>query len=136
MLKEDASMRKRLMLVIVLLFGVLLAGCTPSPATTTGGGGEGTIVNVELVSMEIRFPDGKPDLSAGTVTFHVKNVTTDGEEHSFEIEGNGIEEELENHLQPGEEGDLTVTLEAGTYTIYCPVEDHREEGMEDELTVK
>jgi plastocyanin len=131
-------MRRLLMLLVVLLAAVMLAGCMPNLETDTGtgGGGEGTIVNVDLVSYEIQWPDGKPDLSAGTVTFHVKNVTTDGEEHSFEIEGNGIEEELEHHLQPGEEADLTVTLEPGTYTVYCTVEDHRMEGMEDTLTVK
>jgi uncharacterized cupredoxin-like copper-binding protein len=91
------------------------------------------MVEVELVSYEIHMPQ---TLQAGTNTFHVVNHATD-EEHSFEIEGNGIEEELESHLQPGEEGTLTVDLPAGTYTVYCPVEDHRTaHGMEIEVTVK
>ena len=30
---------------------------------------------------------------------------------------------------PGEAGELTVHLEPGTYSIYCPVADHEDEGM-------
>ena len=55
--------------------------------------------------------------------------------HNFEIEGQGIEEELEQNLQPGATATLQVDLQPGSYTVYCPVANHREQGMELALTV-
>jgi uncharacterized cupredoxin-like copper-binding protein len=56
-------------------------------------------------------------------------------EHNFEVEGQGIERELERNLQPGESATLDVDLQPGTYTVYCPVADHRGRGMEVTLSV-
>ena len=68
----------------------------------------------------------------GTTTFRVVN---DGQtEHALEIEGGGIEEETDV-LGPGESAELTVELEEGKYELYCPVGNHREQGMEGTLTV-
>ena len=39
--------------------------------------------------------------------------------HAVEVEGNGVEEESETVT--GGETELTVDLEAGEYTYYCPV---------------
>lgn len=57
------------------------------------------------------------------------------EEHDFEIEGQGIEDVFEQNLQPGETQTLQVDLAPGEYTVYCPVGDHRKQGMELALTV-
>ncbi|MFW6296175.1 MAG: hypothetical protein ACOC04_03170, partial [Halothece sp.] len=56
-------------------------------------------------------------------------------EHNFEIEGQGIEREFEQNLQPGESATMEVNLEPGTYRAYCPVGNHPERGMSMELTV-
>ena len=98
--------------------------------TGTGALAEAGTVNVGLIEYQIDMPASVP---AGTVTFNITNNGT--MEHSFHIEGNGIDQELEPHLQPGESGTLTVDLAPGTYTVYCPVEDHRSRGMELQLTV-
>lgn len=87
-------------------------------------------VEVRLHGRTIEMPASLPP---GETTFTVTN--TGEHEHNFEIEGNGIERELETNLQPGETGELTVTLEPGEYTVYCPVGDHREEGMVTTLRV-
>jgi plastocyanin len=55
--------------------------------------------------------------------------------HAVEIEGNGVEEETET-VTGQDAPPLTVDLKPGTYEIYCPVGDHRAEGMEATLTVK
>jgi len=88
--------------------------------------------------VEVSLVDGSIEMSeqiaAGSVTFNVTNNGT--EEHGFEIEGEGVEEEIEGNLQPGESGSLTVDLAAGEYHVYCPVGDHAEMGMELTLTVE
>jgi uncharacterized cupredoxin-like copper-binding protein len=127
-------MMRKLLTVSILLIGMVILSACASPTTPAPPPSEGQTVEVELVSYEIHMSQ---TLQAGTLTFHVVNNTDDGEEHSLEIEGNGIEVELESHLQPGEEGTLTVDLAPGTYRFYCPVEDHAEEhGMEIEVTVE
>ena len=92
----------------------------------------GEEVEVSLSEFTIDMPT---ELSAGSVTFSISN---DGEfPHSFEIENEdmGFEEGLDANLEPGDSDTLTVDLEPGTYVIYCPVGNHREMGMEVELTV-
>lgn len=87
-------------------------------------------VEVRLHDRVIEMPDSLPE---GRTTFVVTN--TGQVPHNFEVEGRGLEAELEQALQPGETGELTVDLAAGTYTVYCPVGDHQEAGMEKELQV-
>jgi uncharacterized cupredoxin-like copper-binding protein len=92
----------------------------------------GEEVDVSLSEFTIDMPT---ELSAGSVTF---NISNDGEfPHSFEIENEdmGFEEGLDANLEPGDSDTLTVDLEPGTYEVYCPVGNHREMGMELELTV-
>jgi glucose/arabinose dehydrogenase/uncharacterized cupredoxin-like copper-binding protein len=96
-----------------------------------GAAGGGEAIAVSLVDGSIDMPDSIP---AGTVTFEVSNDGT--MEHSFEIEGQGIEEELEENLEPGAAGSLTVELAPGEYRVYCPVADHAAQGMELTLTVE
>ena len=73
-------------------------------------------------------------LQAGLISFEVTNDGTI--EHNFEVEGEGIEEELEENLQPGESGTLEFELPAGEYRVYCPVANHAQQGMELTLMVE
>ena len=69
----------------------------------------------------------------GPVRFVVANGAD--VEHGFEVEGQGIEEEIV--IAPGSSDSLTVELEQpGEYVIYCPVGDHRQRGMTGTLTVQ
>ena len=72
-------------------------------------------------------------LDPGSYTFHVVN---DGSVvHAFEVEGPSGEVETAD-LEPGASADLEVELsEAGEYEIYCPVDGHRDQGMEGTITV-
>ena len=85
---------------------------------------------MSLTEFVVDMPESLP---AGPTTFVVTNDGTI--EHSLEIEGQGIEEALEPHLQPGETGELTVDLQPGSYEAYCPIGNHQEQGMSVELTV-
>ena len=70
---------------------------------------------------------------AGTVTFEVSN---DGKAvHALEVEAPGGEVET-GSIQPGESATLTADLDQpGSYEWYCPVGNHRDLGMEGEITV-
>ena len=89
-----------------------------------------TTTEVGLTEYEIAMPTS---LSAGSQTFRVTNNGTT--EHNFEVEGQGIEQEFETNLSPGETQTMQLDLAPGTYEVYCPVGNHRDQGMELQLTV-
>ncbi len=102
---------------------------TTAEDTTGGGGGE----TVALTESDFAIDPADPTVAAGTVTFE---ITNDGQSpHNIEIEGNGVEE-LSDTFEPGAGGELTVELEPGTYEMYCAIGNHRELGMDGEVTVE
>ena len=105
-------------------------GATETSTATTAGAGEA--VDMSLTDFALNPAD--PAVKAGTVTF---NVTNDGQTtHALEVEGPGAEVETDD-LAPGDSAKLTVDLnKAGNYEMYCPVDNHKEMGMEGEVTVK
>lgn len=88
-------------------------------------------VEVKLTEYKIEMPTS---VAAGATTFKVTNAGK--ETHGFEVEGNGLEKEIEPRLQKGGTGMLQVDLKPGTYKIYCPVDGHKTLGMSLSLTVK
>jgi hypothetical protein len=105
--------------ILLLVAGFAMAGDAPLP-----------IIEVKLTEFAIELPKTVP---IGKMVFSVTNAGT--MEHNFEVEGKGLEKKLEMNLKPGETGNLQVDLPAGTYTVYCPVDDHRKRGMQLELIV-
>jgi uncharacterized cupredoxin-like copper-binding protein len=106
---------------------------TQASTTSSGGGGAGG--TVDLSATDFKFTPSDPSVKAGNVNFTLKN---DGQTaHSLEIEDvNGEDVELEGDVSPGQSGTLTANLKPGTYEFYCPVDNHKEMGMEGEITVK
>jgi uncharacterized cupredoxin-like copper-binding protein len=116
-----------------LVVSLAIAGCeTERDENTTEGTppAEGAAVEVVLTEFAIDMPTSVP---AGTVSFDIANSGTMA--HNFEVEGEGVEESLDEDLDPNQAETLTVELAPGTYTVYCPIGDHREQGMEVELEV-
>jgi plastocyanin len=88
---------------------------------------------VALTATEYKFDPADVTVdAAGKVTF---TVTNDGQEtHALEVEGDDVEEETDS-IAAGDSGTLTVDLEPGEYELYCPIDGHREQGMEGKLVV-
>ena len=121
-------------------------GNTPSSsaATTTSSSSGGALKTIVIKETEYKLSPATVTLSKpGTYTFKVEdNGST---QHSLEIEGEGLkseggeegEAELEQTLNPGQSGVLTVSFEKpGTYEMYCPVDGHEQIGMKGEVVVK
>ncbi|MGH8834950.1 MAG: plastocyanin/azurin family copper-binding protein [Actinomycetes bacterium] len=123
---------------------VLLVGCggsdepsaqptssAPATSATASPSASGTVVTVTETEYALQL--SQDTFTPGTYTFVAENAgnTT----HALEIEGPGIEEQETDTLSPGDSGQLTVDLQAGTYELYCPVGGHRGLGMETEITV-
>ena len=107
----------------------------PTQASTSGGGASGAGA-VDLTATDFRFNPSDKTVKSGNVTFNLKN---DGQvTHGLEIEDvtPGHDQELEGNVSPGSSGTLSVNLKPGKYTFYCPVDHHRQMGMEGSFTVK
>jgi uncharacterized cupredoxin-like copper-binding protein len=106
-----------------------------TPATTTGGAGGGAGQTVDMTAADFKFDPSDSTVKSGNVTFNLKNQGQ--EPHSLEIEDvNGQDQEIEGDVAPGQSGTLTVNLPPGKYEFYCPVANHKEMGMEGDITVK
>jgi plastocyanin len=107
-------------------------GADTGEAASGGSGGDATKLKLTA------DPDGgltfdKTELTAkpGKVTITMDNPSD--VPHAVEVEGNGVEEETKT-LTNGT-ADVTVDLKAGEYVFYCPVDGHKEGGMEGTMTV-
>jgi uncharacterized cupredoxin-like copper-binding protein len=120
---------------LLALFAVLaLAACgsSSSESGTTGQASAGQAISISETEFKLDPSSVQVD-QAGTVTFRVTNDGTI--DHALEVEGPGVEEEAEA-IKPGESAELTVDLSKdGSYEIYCPIDGHRDSGMEGTLTV-
>jgi uncharacterized cupredoxin-like copper-binding protein len=106
-----------------------------TPATTTGGAGGGAGQTVDMTAADFKFDPSDTTVKSGNVTFNLKNQGQ--APHSLEIEDvNGQDQEIEGDVAPGQSGTLTVNLPPGKYEFYCPVANHKEMGMEGDITVK
>jgi uncharacterized cupredoxin-like copper-binding protein len=133
----------RLPIVVLLAGSLAFAGCgddnddgdstgaaEQSAPAASGGGGE----TVSLSASEFKFTPSDPAVKkTGKVTFKVKN---DGNtDHALEVEGPNGETETDA-IASGESATLTVDLsKAGKYEMYCPIGNHRDQGMEGTVTV-
>ena len=117
------------------------AASPPPPAAAqtdttgaAGGGGGGETVEVAAdPGGELAFEQDSLTAPAGSVTFAFTNEAN--VPHDFKIEKDG-EDVGGTEVVTAGEAEATVELEAGDYTFYCSVGNHREQGMEGELTVE
>ena len=115
-----------------------------APTTTNNSSSGGALKTIVIKETEFKLSPSSVTLSKpGTYKFKAENEGS--YQHSLEIEGKGVKSEgseegeaaLEQALNPGQSGVLTVTFQKpGTYEMYCPVDGHEQEGMKGEVVVK
>ena len=107
-------------------------GADTGGASSGGGGGGATKLKLTAdPGGALKFDKTELTAKPGKVTITMDNPSD--VPHAVEVEGNGVEEETKT-LTDGT-ADVTVDLKAGRYEFYCPVDGHKEGGMEGTLTV-
>ena len=126
----------------------LLSACSSSggdqPASGASSAGAGTALSgpaaapgtsatISVTETEFHLALSKSSVAAGAVNFLVRNaghIT-----HALTIDGPGVEDDTTKSLSPGQSAKLTVTMKAGKYDVYCPVGNHKMEGMDTSVSV-
>jgi uncharacterized cupredoxin-like copper-binding protein len=122
---------------ILVPAALTLAGCGGSSSnqaasSTSTGPAAGQTISLTEKEFSIT-PSTIKVAKTGTYTFDVKNDGTIT--HALEVEGNGVEQRT-GDISAGSSATLTVTLsKKGSYEVYCPIDGHRQNGMEASLTV-
>jgi plastocyanin len=101
---------------------------TPAASGATGVSGN----QVTVGETEFKLTLSSDTFSAGAYTFRAVN---NGKiVHSLEITGPGANATTPD-LQPGQSAELHVTLQDGSYDLFCPIDSHKSLGMDQEITV-
>jgi plastocyanin len=126
---------RRTILTGLTVLALAVAGCggddESSGGSSSGGGGE-TLQLSAPENGDLKFDTDSLTAKAGSLTIEFSNPSS--VPHAVEVEGNGVEEESETVT--GGDASLSVDVEPGEYTFYCPVDGHRQGGMEGTLTVE
>lgn len=111
--------------------GVPVAGAGPTSASTTSAAAKGTPVSVVEKEFSISLTPGT--LTAGTYSFTVHNEGSFA--HNLNIQGPGVSQQASATVAPGQSAVLTVTLQKGSYELWCSVDSHKDRGMDLALSV-
>jgi plastocyanin len=103
---------------------------TPSAAPTEAATGSSTLAIEADPSGENAFTETELTATAGEVTIEFANPSQSP--HAVVIEGADATTET---VTDADAPPVTVELAAGEYTFFCPVGNHRADGMEGTLTV-
>ena len=120
----------------------------PAPTSTSGSGnkggnagkkggnaaGKGSNLAIAADSSgQLKFDKSSLSAKAGKVTITMDNPAP--VPHAIAVEGSGIDKKGKT-VQMGGKSTVTVTLKPGKYTFYCPVDGHKQAGMQGSLNVQ
>jgi plastocyanin len=96
--------------------------------------GPGGTLQLAASESDLAYDTTSLDSKPGKVTIDFTNPST--LEHDVAIEGSNGEDIADSELIAKSKTSVSAELAPGTYTFFCTVPGHREEGMEGTLTVK
>ena len=116
----------------ILLAALLLAGCGGSSDEASQEEGS-PIRTIQISLKEFSITPATITMAeAGTYEFA---VTNEGQfPHALDIEADDAEAETGN-IEPGQSKTISFTLPAGSHEMYCPIGNHRDQGMEGTIAV-
>lgn len=127
---RDSGARRALLAAAALL----LTGCSgttggsassestsPADRGASGPGSAYTVVSAFETEYSIELSESS--FGPGAYTFQVRNQGT--LPHDLTIRGPGVNQQATATLQARQSGDLQVTLQEGTYELWCSVDGHR-----------
>ncbi|HWB67030.1 MAG TPA: cupredoxin domain-containing protein [Mycobacteriales bacterium] len=132
----------RLAAVLLVAAGAVAAcggssGSGSTGAATSGNTGTATAAGprhtVTVVETEFKLMLSRTSMPAGTYTFTAQNHGS--AVHALEINGPGVANKSTADISPGESASITVTLQKGSYDVFCPVANHQMLGMDAHITV-
>jgi uncharacterized cupredoxin-like copper-binding protein len=135
--------RTALILALAGTLTIAASACGSSSAGSSGGTGtvgaaggataaSGKTIDVTLKDFSIAVAS-TGSLAPGTYTFHVTNNGPSS--HNLTINGPGVSGKATPTFAAGGSQDLTVSLQNGSYDLFCSVPSHKQLGMDTHLTV-
>ncbi|MFE2098004.1 copper-binding protein [Streptomyces sp. NPDC059468] len=118
---------------------LLLAACSSGGGGRASGpagsgaprAGSGTRVTVIETEYTLKLP--RTSFTPGTYTFVSDNAGKIT--HALSVDGPGVRDARTKDIPAGHSATVTVTLAKGTYDVYCPVDSHRQMGMNQHIRV-
>ena len=124
----------RLSPLLLLLVVVAVSACGSGSGGVAGTTTSLAAHHVVATESEYRIQLSATHLQAGATTFVALNKGHVA--HSLEIDGPGVSDKrITGTIAPGSSKRITVTLRKGSYEIYCPVDGHKQLGMEVHVSV-
>ncbi|MFW5751478.1 MAG: cupredoxin domain-containing protein [Planctomycetota bacterium] len=133
--------------VLSLAMAVAVCGLAGCQLGRSSGGSSGAgvkainvpkdVVDVSMTASDHAFEPARVTVAPGK-TVRLKLANEGNVPHTIELHLASGEAELEPELEPGDSGTLIFVAphSPGAYTYYCPIGDHREQGMVGQLVVK
>jgi uncharacterized cupredoxin-like copper-binding protein len=152
-------------LVLAFLLISLVAACkqeTPESTTTSGGSATGTGTALDTTETASATHPGSPggtalvpDVAAGTTVLVMLNdnsiavreqsipagpavltIENRGSDvHNLFVEGPGLNAAAGDAIPETKSATMEVNFQPGTYTLYCPIGDHRKNGEQVQVTI-
>jgi plastocyanin len=145
---EPRGMRSILALALCCALGLAACGGSSSNSKSTssgssgggaygggggGGGGGGSTLKLTADKSKLAFDTTSLSAKAGKVTLVLSNPASIP--HAIAVQGKGVNTNGPT-VQQGGTSKVSVALKPGTYVFYCPVDGHRQAGMQGKLVVK